>query len=514
MYNQIVTDPLIGTLFAERYLINFLVARGGMGNIYQVNDIKMGRIVALKLLRSEFSDDPVIVRRFQRETEAISNLKHPNICQMYESGCTPEGIHYFTMEFLEGHALDQVIKEKHVLSPDVAVEYMIQVAHGLCDAHDHGIIHRDLKPANIFIVHEANAVDYIKVLDFGVAKMEENVQEIQEKLTRAGSTLGTPYYMSPEQIQGAEVDARTDIYALGVILWECVFGAPVYPGRNLIEIFNSTMNAKIPKLPQSLKQDANWQKLYDILCKSLQKDREKRFKSMHAFVRALEDYQSQISLNQIHLSLKTPKSLPIWDNIKGIADEAKNVFHRLSPLKLIIIGTIICLCIGSFAATFILLKPADTAEIIESKRETYKFFTDIPAAVKLIKDGKKFDIGQAPASLDLDQKPPFKLQLNSENGKNVEFSVKTQPEGIVGYAINLSPNVVDKPIIHLETRPANAKVNVNGRINLEKTPCDIPVLGRNEIKLTISMKGYKTENIYVQPQGSDIKIQTNLFREQ
>ena len=510
MYNQIGSDPLIGTLFAERYLISALVARGGMGNIYKVNDVKQGRIVALKLLRAEFSDDPSIVRRFQRETEAVSNLKHPNICQLYESGCTPDGIHYFTMEFLEGHALDQILREKRYLPPDIAVGYMIQVARGLCDAHDHGIIHRDLKPANIFIVHEANEHDYIKVLDFGVAKMEESVQEIQEKLTRAGSTLGTPFYMSPEQIQGLEVDGRTDIYALGVILWECVFGAPVFPGRNLIEIFNATLNEKIPKLPHPLRQDPNWQKLYDILCKTLQKDREKRYKSMHAFLRALEDYQSQCDLKQVHMPLKTPKSLPIWDHIKSITD----IFHRISPLKLIIIGTIICLCIGSFAATAILTKPSDVAEPVVEKRETYKFFTDIPASVTLRKDDKNVVIGRAPASLDFEYKPPFKLLLISDDGNTSEFNVRTQSEGIMGFAVNLTPNIVDDPVIHIETRPAQADVIVNGRINIETTPCDIPVRGWEELIITVSKRNYKPESIYVRPEGGDIKIQTNLFREQ
>ena len=510
MYNQIGTDPLIGTLFAERYLINSLVARGGMGNIYKVNDVVQGRIVALKLLRAEFSDDPSIVRRFQRETTAVSNLKHPNICQLYESGCTPEGIHYFTMEFLEGQALDQVLREKHILSPDIAVGYMIQVARGLCDAHDHGIIHRDLKPANIFIVHEANEQDYIKVLDFGVAKMEENVQEIQEKLTRAGSTLGTPFYMSPEQIQGAEVDARTDIYALGVILWECIFGAPVFPGRNLIEIFNATMNEKIPKLPQPLKQDPNWQRLYDILCKTLQKDREKRYKSMHAFLRALEDFQNQLGQNPVQTPLKTPKSLPTWGALRGIAD----VFHSVSPVKLIIIGTIIIIAIGSFAATAILTKPSEITEPVVPKLETYKFFTDVPASVTLRQDDKSIMLGQVPASLDVEQKPPFKLLIISEDGNTSEFTVRTQLEGIMGYATNLAPEVVDEPVIHLETRPANAEVLVNGRRNIENTPCDIPVRGREEIKITLNLRHYKTESIYVRPEGGDIKIQTNLFREQ
>ena len=194
MYRNKESDPFVGTLFADRYLINFLVARGGMGNIYQAHDVQTGQIVALKMLRAEYNDDRIIVRRFIRETDVIAKLKHKNICQMFDSGCTPDGIHYFTMEYMEGEALDTILKNQQTLPPTRAIDYMLQAAAGLSDAHNHGVVHRDLKPANIFIIRTSDERDFIKVLDFGIAKVD-NYEELNERLTNAGTTLGTPYFI-------------------------------------------------------------------------------------------------------------------------------------------------------------------------------------------------------------------------------------------------------------------------------------------------------------------------------
>lgn len=513
MNRQTETDPLIGTLFAGRYLINFLVARGGMGNIYQAHDVQSGQIVALKMLRAEYNHDPIIVRRFERETDVVAKLKHPNICQMYDCGCTPEGLHYFTMEYLDGEALDTMIKKERTLSPLRAVDYMIQAAAGLCDAHNHGIIHRDLKPANLFIIHGSDQTDFIKLLDFGIAKID-NYEELNERLTNAGTTLGTPYYMSPEQIQGFDVDARTDIYALGIIFWECLFGTPPFIGRNLIETFKATLKNKLPKLPSSLKSDPIWRKIYKVLQKALKKDKNKRYASIQAFMHDLEAIRS--FAEQQTPTNETPKSLPSL--------HLKNLFHR--PVNRIVLASIllsICLAIGIIAFVCFVDWPGDTpAEETETQQaqfETYKFITDIPASV--MHDGKL--LGTTPLSVDLTDKPPFTVILMAPGVADFPITIDSTFDGVASYAVNLKPTKSDTPSIKIESIPPNAEVfalnpDAGGKVHPippVKTPCEFnPGIEQNDRQiLTIKLPGYKTETITVFSNGGDMTIKTNLFRQ-
>ncbi|MBR4984149.1 MAG: serine/threonine protein kinase [Proteobacteria bacterium] len=496
MYNHVDTDPLVGTLFDGRYLINFLIDRGGMGNIYNANDVKRGNIVALKMLRPEFSDDPTIVRRFQRETEAVSCLKHKNICQLFDVGITRDGIHYFTMEFLEGRALDKILKQRHVLPPDLAIHYMVEVAAGLCDAHNHGIIHRDMKPANIFIVQTANTPEFIKILDFGVAKIDEDVEALHQKLTNAGSTLGTPYYMSPEQISGGEVDGRTDIYALGVILWECLFGAPPFEGSTLIDIFKATMQEKLPKLPPALRASKQWKRLYKILDKALQKDRDKRYHSMQAFLRDLSQLDTKSSSqNAQPILMETPPSLPVF-----------HYLHAFTPARIAIAGAILCAVVALSVAIAVTLMPQTTTQE-QSAFHTYKFFSDPPVNIIL---GEK-DLGTTPLSVELDEKIPFSVVFREPSGSEYKILVTDSPKDVTGFAVNLHPEHTDRPMLRIETNPPDADITVDGAPYPLKTPCNIAA---SLLQMTVEIKldGYRTETLQVITNGGEMKLHSNLFR--
>lgn len=495
MYNHVDTDPLVGTLFDGRYLINFIVGRGGMGNIYNANDVKRGNIVALKMLRPEFNEDETIVRRFQRETEAVSCLKHKNICQLFDVGITRDGIHYFTMEFLEGCALDKILKQRHMLPPELAIHYMVEVASGLCDAHNHGIIHRDMKPANIFIVQTANTPEFVKILDFGVAKVDEDAEALHQKLTNAGSTLGTPYYMSPEQISGGEVDGRTDIYALGVILWECLFGAPPFEGTTLIDIFKATMQEKLPKLPPALRASKQWKQIYKILEKALQKDRNKRYHSMQAFLRDLSQLDTIASgQNDKRVMMETPPSLPVF-----------HFLHALTPARIAIAGGILCVIIALSIVTVFALMP-QTQETPQTAFHTYKFFSDTPAEIVL--GGKT--LGATPLSVELEEKIPFSIIFREPNGSEHKILVTDTPKDITGYAVNLHPEHADRPMLRVETNPPGADVTVDGAPFPVKTPCNIAA----SLQMTIELKleGYRTETLQVTTHGGDMKLHSNLFR--
>ena len=198
----------------SHYRIIEKIGAGGMGVIYKAEDTKLDRTVALKFLPPAFATDPTNKERFIQEAKSASALQHSNICTIHEIGETDDGQMYIAMDYYEGETLQSKI-EKGKLKIDEAVDYTIQIAKGLQKAHEKGIVHRDIKPSNIVITSDGEA----KILDFGLAKFGG-----QAKLTKSGSTLGTIAYMSPEQARGDEVDHRSDLWSLGVILFEMVTG--------------------------------------------------------------------------------------------------------------------------------------------------------------------------------------------------------------------------------------------------------------------------------------------------
>ncbi|MDH7514005.1 MAG: serine/threonine-protein kinase [Clostridiales bacterium] len=206
-----------GTLFANRYEILEELGTGGMGAVYRVYDRKLEEEVALKLIKPEIAADKKAIERFKNELKVARKITHKSVCKMYDLG-ESEGASYITMEYVAGQDLRGLIKQTGQLTITTAVSIARQVAEGLSEAHRLGIIHRDLKPGNIMIDKEGNA----KIMDFGIAR-----SLLGKGLTGEGTIIGTPEYMSPEQVEGKETDARSDIYSLGIILFEMIVGRAV-----------------------------------------------------------------------------------------------------------------------------------------------------------------------------------------------------------------------------------------------------------------------------------------------
>lgn len=240
------SSQLIGTTIADKYKITALLGEGGMGCVY-VGEQQMGsavRKVAVKTLHKHLSTDQKIKERFARECGTVSQLHHPNTIQVFDFGTTPEGLLYIVMEFIKGQSVAAVIEKEGPMDPLRVEKILTQVCGSLQEAHEAGIVHRDLKPENVVLCDRAGQTDWVEVLDFGIAKRSSENDPNEAKLTQQGMVLGTPPYMSPEQFTGLPIDARSDIYALGVMSYEMLTGQLPFEANTAWEWATKHMTAQ------------------------------------------------------------------------------------------------------------------------------------------------------------------------------------------------------------------------------------------------------------------------------
>ncbi len=240
---------LVGQELDGKYVVLKKLGEGGMGTVYVAEQRSMGREVAVKILRPRFSQNRQAIKYFLREARAASRLTHPNTITVYDSGQTPQGLLYQVMERLNGRPLSALIEEEGGLAVPRAIAILSQICDSLAEAHLAGITHRDLKPENIFIEPTVGNPEFVKVLDFGIAKIAE---DSGTNATATGMICGTPSYMSPEQTMGRALDGRSDIYALGVLLYEIVVGERPFSGQTPMEIMLKHINEPPPALPEGV----------------------------------------------------------------------------------------------------------------------------------------------------------------------------------------------------------------------------------------------------------------------
>lgn len=321
---------LVGTLLDERYQIEALLGAGGMGAVYRARHVHMQKVVALKVLHRETSERAEVVSRFEREAIAAGRIAHPNVAGATDFGRLPDGSFYLVLEYVAGKSLGQLLEEQGRLPVQRALGIAEQIASALHAAHQAEIVHRDLKPDNVMLLEPSARgtsadVDVVKVLDFGLAKVERKDPDATQ-LTMIGAIYGTPQYMSPEQAGGLEVDARGDLYALGLILYEMLAGTPPFVSEQLMPLLVKHMTEEPPPLPPDIPRSVR-----RIVSKLLEKKPEDRFQTAEELLNALRAAHAELTESRRSVArLPSVASLPMVPRVVDTFEDLSTSARRAS----------------------------------------------------------------------------------------------------------------------------------------------------------------------------------------
>ncbi|MFN8550902.1 MAG: serine/threonine-protein kinase [Candidatus Obscuribacterales bacterium] len=328
------SDNLIGTVVGEKYHIDEFIGKGSVGRVYKAHRVADNSFVAVKVLRENLSNDKEALARFKREAQMLSIIEHPNIVELYDFGQTAGGEPFFAAEYLDGKTLATIIAERRCLTVSEAHPIFSQVFSALAEAHSHGFIHRDIKPTNIILVENQDQ-PLVKILDFSLAKLPPLA--VEDRVTEDGMLRGTPAYMSPEQCQSMEVDNRSDIYSLAVVLFESLTGLRPFSNKNSVITMHQQMN-DVPPTLMAVRPDLQFcEELEVLIAQCLSKKPEGRPASVEEFWQKFEqacEAQKRIAELEITSGYAEPPRVKTFDKLTPLeafreADERRKELDKI-----------------------------------------------------------------------------------------------------------------------------------------------------------------------------------------
>lgn len=275
-----LSDGRVNTVFADRYEVQSVIGIGGMSTVYKARQKMLDRHVAIKVLDRELAKQPESVKRFLQEARVISKFNHENLVPVHDFGVTPDGQPFIVMDHIEGKTLEEIINQEGPLELGRSLYLFLAASNGIAFAHEAGIIHRDIKPGNFMITADQYGTEFVKLVDFGLAKLKQSVEGYAEKVTQGDLIIGTVDYMSPEHCQGFELDSRTDIYSFGCVMYETLSGIEPFGSENILQTIQNQINKQptpFKELHPGLKIPEPMEK---VVFKALQKNRDHRYQTM------------------------------------------------------------------------------------------------------------------------------------------------------------------------------------------------------------------------------------------
>ncbi|MEZ4462860.1 MAG: protein kinase, partial [bacterium] len=418
-------DNLVGRIFSDRYRLTRKVGEGAMGQVYLARHTFMDKNVAIKVLHPGLLGHDEVVERFQREAKAAAHIEHPNVCAATDFGRYDDDGLFLVMEWLDGRSLDDVIVQEGPLPLERVVHIASQIAAALQRAHDLKIVHRDLKPANVMLVKRDGDPDFVKVTDFGVARVPIGASS---KLTQAGTTYGTPYYMSPEQAAGDEIDHRTDVYALGVTIFEMLTGQVPFEGASVAHILSMHVTEPVP-LPSSLRAELP-PNIDALVLKCMAKLPADRFQSADEVLAALETLNEGFAETRDLVALPTSASSAEWaretasELVRDARTRSPKALLGIGAVAIVAIGMAVWIGLGAGRAVGDKVEAVKQASLAEERLE-FARQPEIAKALELQAQGKGDDAVAALRSAELNYQgnPHFHFLLGSalqNQGKSVD----------------------------------------------------------------------------------------------